>query len=293
MYAIRCADGAENCAAPARLHKRLLYSCAVGLVLLHLPNLIEKIMIHGVLFDLEGVLYCGDYPLPGSREAVLSLRAAGIPMRFITNSTRIAPKDILKRLAYMGLEAELEHLFTPIVAARAYLIARNLTPHLLVHPNIRNEFADLIGPAPDIVLLGDAGSHFTYQALNQCFRMLMHGWPLLSMGSNRYFCEDGQCSLDIGAFMTGLEYAAQLEAVVLGKPSADFFLAAVQSLNLPAQDVIMVGDDAEMDVCGAIAAGLQGALVRTGKYRHGDEKIVTPVGGRVFDDLDAIVDYIL
>ena len=253
----------------------------------------EKDMIHGALFDLEGVLYIGDYPLPGSREALLSLQAAGIPMRFITNSTRLTRDAIVDRLAHMGLEVEIEHLFTPVVAARDYLIARQLTPHLLVHPDVEDEFADLLGPAPGAVLLGDAGPGFTYEALNQCFRLLLDGMPLLAMGSNRYFREGNDLSLDIGPFMAALEYAAELEAVVLGKPSTEFFLAAVNSLGLPPHDVLMVGDDAEMDVCGALAAGLRGALVRTGKYRHGDEPKVEPRGGRVFDDLDAVVDYIL
>ena len=250
-------------------------------------------MIHGALFDLEGVLYVGSYPLPGSREALLSLRAAGIPMRFITNSTRMTRNAIVNRLARMGLEVPVQHLFTPVVAARNYLIARNLTPHLLVHSDIQGEFADLLGPPPGAVLLGDAGSGFSYEALNQCFRLLLDGLPLLAMGSNRYFREGHQFSLDIGPFMAALEYAAELEAVVLGKPSPDFFLAAVNSLDLPPQDVIMVGDDAEMDVCGALAAGLCAVLVRTGKYRPGDETRVEPTGGRVFNDLDAVVDYIL
>ncbi len=250
-------------------------------------------MIQGVLFDLEGVLYVGGYPLPGSREALQSLRAASIPMRFITNSTRMTRSAIVNRLARMGLEVPVQHLFTPVVAARNYLIARKLTPHLLIHPDIQGEFADLIGPSPSAVLLGDAGSSFTYEALNQCFRLLLEGLPLLVMGSNRYFRQEDQFSLDIGPFMAALEYAAELEAVVLGKPSPDFFLAAVNSLNLPPQDVVMVGDDAEMDVGGALAAGLRAALVRTGKYRPGDETRVEPGGGRVFNDLDAVVDYIL
>lgn len=250
-------------------------------------------MIHGVLFDLEGVLYVGGYPLPGAREALLSLRAAGIPMRFVTNSTRMARGAIVNRLARMGLEVSLQHLFTPVVAARNYLIARKLTPHLLVHPNIQSEFADLLGPPPDAVLIGDAGPTLDYEALNQCFRLLLDGLPLLAMGSNRYFRDDDGFSLDIGPFVAALEYAAELEAVTLGKPAAVFFLAAVNSLDLPPQDVVMVGDDAEMDVCGALAAGLRAALVRTGKYRPGDEAKVEPRGGRVFDDLDAVVDYIL
>lgn len=250
-------------------------------------------MIHGVLIDLEGVLYVGGYPMPGAREALLSLHAAGIPMRFITNSTRMTRVAIVNRLAGMGLEVAPEHLFTPVVAARNYLIARKLTPHLLVHPNILSEFADLLGSPPEAVLIGDAGPAFDYAALNQCFRLLISGLPLLAMGSNRYFRDNGELSLDIGPFVAALEYAAELEAITLGKPASVFFLAAVRSLNLPPQDVVMIGDDAEMDVCGALAAGLHGVLVRTGKYRPGDEAKIEPQGGRVFNDLDAVVDYIL
>lgn len=250
-------------------------------------------MIHGVLFDLEGVLCVGGYPLPGAREAMLSLRAAGIPMRFITNGTRMPRSAVIDRLAAMGLEVPFEHLFTPVVAARNYLLTRQLTPHLLVHPRIESEFADLLGSPPNVVLVGDAGAAFDYTALNRCFRLLLDGLPLLAMGANRHFNDNGQLSLDAGPFVAALEYAAEMEAVVLGKPAADFFQAAVAGLELPAQDVIMVGDDAEMDVCGALAAGLRGILVRTGKYRPGDEAKVTPLGGRVFDDLDAVVDYIL
>ncbi len=252
-------------------------------------------MIHGVLLDLEGVLYTGGYPLPGSRESLLSLRAAGIPLRFITNTTRQTRAILIDRLAAMGLPVALQQLFTPVVAARDYLIHHQLTPYLLVHPAIQSEFADLVGSGskPGAVLLGDAGPGFSYEALNRCFRLLLDGLPLLTMGSSRHVREGGGWNLAIGPFMAALEYAAQLEAVVLGKPSAEFFQAAAHSLELPAQDVVMVGDDAEMDVCGALAAGLRGVLVRTGQYHPGDEAKVEPRGGRVFDDLDAVVDYIL
>jgi len=157
-------------------------------------------MINGVLIDLEGVLYIGGYPLPGAREALLSLRAAGIPMRFVTNTTRLTRAAIVNRLARMGLEVSAQHLLTPVVVARQYLIDRQLTPHLLVHPDILGEFADLIGSPPGAVLLGDAGPAFNYETLNRCFRLLLDGLPLLAMGSNRYFRDGSALSLDIGPF---------------------------------------------------------------------------------------------
>jgi ribonucleotide monophosphatase NagD (HAD superfamily) len=54
--------------------------------------------------------------------------------------------------------------------------------------------------------------------------------------------------------------------VVVGKPAEEFFLAAMADMEL--ERAVMVGDDAEADVGGAMAAGLPGVLVRTGKYRE-------------------------
>jgi ribonucleotide monophosphatase NagD (HAD superfamily) len=58
--------------------------------------------------------------------------------------------------------------------------------------------------------------------------------------------------------------------VILGKPAAPFFEAAIEKLGVPAEQLLMVGDDIETDIGGAQAAGLKGALVKTGKFRPAD-----------------------
>ena len=73
--------------------------------------------------------------------------------------------------------------------------------------------------------------------------------------------------MDIGAFVAGLEYATGRTATVVGKPSQPFFEMALDELGLPKRQVIMIGDDIEMDVGGAQRAGIRGVLVKTGKYR--------------------------
>lgn len=47
---------------------------------------------------------------------------------------------------------------------------------------------------------------------------------------------------------------------VVGKPSKDFFLAALQSLGASPEQAVMVGDDVRDDVGGAQAAGIRGIL---------------------------------
>lgn len=250
-------------------------------------------MIRGVLCDLSGVLYLADQLVPGARDALISLRAAGLPVRFVTNVTRMPKVRILQKLAGLGLDVDEEDLFTPVSAARDYLRRQGLHAHLLVHPELMAEVADLAGSAPAAVLVGDAGSLFSYQALNDAFRKLLAGSTLLAMGNNRYFREPEGLSLDLGPFVKALEFAAGCEAIVLGKPSKDFFGAAVDSLGLAPEDVVMVGDDYEADVAGALAAGLQAILVRTGKYRKGDEALIGRPGARVCEDLNAAADLIL
>jgi ribonucleotide monophosphatase NagD (HAD superfamily) len=68
--------------------------------------------------------------------------------------------------------------------------------------------------------------------------------------------------------VAGLEFATGKKAQVTGKPSKAFFDAAVATLGVPASSVAMVGDDLWSDVEGAQQAGLQGWLVRTGKFRE-------------------------
>ncbi len=249
--------------------------------------------IGGVLLDLSGVIYVGRQLLPGALEAVARLQAAGLPLRYITNTTRSTRAQVVAKLTAMGLEIDPEHLYTAPLAARDYLNEHHLVPHLLIHPQLEPEFAECLAGTPNAVVVGDAGRAFTYDNLGRAFRLLLEGCPLYAMGINRYFRDERELCLDAGPFVKALEYAADTQAVVLGKPAPAFFQAAAASLGCPPQAVLMVGDDWEADAEGAMRAGLQALLVQTGKYRAGDENRGELAGLRVAADLTAAVDQIL
>ncbi|MGB6906298.1 MAG: HAD hydrolase-like protein, partial [Methyloceanibacter sp.] len=116
-----------------------------------------------------------------------------------------------------------------------------------------------------------------------------------ALARNRSFKdEDGELSLDAGAFVAALEYACQRKALVFGKPAPGFFNGALASIECDGKEAVMVGDDAEADVAGALTAGLGSAvLVRTGKYRRGDEARVTPSPTDTVEDLAAAARWIM
>lgn len=250
-------------------------------------------MIKAVLLDLSGVIYVGNRVLPGALEAVARLRAAGLPIRFLTNTTRSPKRGILNKLHGMGLEIAEAELFTPAAAARDWLIRHKRTPHLLIHPDLAEDFQGLPDYPEKAVVIGDAGKSFTYDSLNAAFRVF-DGTEFLALANNRTFKDqDGQLSLDAGPFVAALEFATRRKATVLGKPSPAFFEAALESMGCAADDAVMVGDDAEMDVAGALASGVGYAvLVRTGKYLEGVEKTVDPRPSVVVEDLAAAVGWI-
>jgi HAD superfamily hydrolase (TIGR01458 family) len=251
-------------------------------------------MIEGVLLDLGGVVYVGDGPLPGALEALDRLRAAGLSLRYITNTTRTPKRAMLDKLRRLGVPAEAGDLFMPALAARHHLEARGLSPALLIHPALEEDFEGLPAKGRNAVVIGDAAQGFTYPALNAAFRAIEAGAEFLALARNRSFQDDdGSLSLDAGPFVAALEYASGRKATLFGKPSRAFFEAALGSLGCPAEAAVMVGDDVESDIAGAMAAGLAGLLVRTGKYRLGDEARITPPPSAVLADLSEAVDWIL
>jgi ribonucleotide monophosphatase NagD (HAD superfamily) len=86
-------------------------------------------MIAGVLLDLGGVVFVGNEPIPGAVNAVSRLRASGIAIRFITNTTRQSLRELLQKMHTLGIAATADEIFMPAIAARRYLKERNLTPH--------------------------------------------------------------------------------------------------------------------------------------------------------------------
>jgi len=216
------------------------------------------------------VVYVQDAAVPGAAEALERLRADGIPIRLVTNTTMRPRRSILERLDRLGLEADPNELITPAtLAAGRCAEAGYDSVSLVVLDELREDLEGLEprGESVDAVIVGDLGEGWDYEVLNRAFRQVMDGAALIALQKNRYWETAEGLSLDAGPFVAALEYASGREAEVVGKPSPAFFELALGELGVPAERAAMVGDDVEADVGGAIDAGLAGILVRTGKYR--------------------------
>ena len=229
------------------------------------------------LLDLDGTLYVGGAAVPGAPPALARLRERGVPFRLVTNTTSRSRAMLVERLRGYGFDVAAEEIFTATLAGAAAVRAaghRVVAPFL--PPPALEDLAGLelsggvAGPArsrPEVVLLGDLGHGWSYALLQEAFEYLMAGAELVTLSRDRYFQQGDALALDAGPFAAALEYATGRVGSVAGKPSPDFYAAALASLGV-AGPAAMVGDDLWSDVEGAQQAGLAGWLVRTGKFRE-------------------------
>jgi HAD superfamily hydrolase (TIGR01458 family) len=226
-----------------------------------------------ILLDVDGVLHVSGEPIPGAVEALNRLGRTGHTLRLVTNNSTRPRAKLAAELREMGFELDDDDLQTTPRAAARELAGRRV--YALVMPAIVPDLegVELVGDGAEAVLIGGADETlepnqvFSYMNLNRAFSELQHGADLYCLHKNRWWQTKRGPMLDAGAFVAGLEYVADREATVLGKPSASYFAAALEHLDAEPELTWFLTDDLEDDVRGAQLFGMHTVLLRTGKFR--------------------------
>lgn len=227
--------------------------------------------LKGMLFDLDGVLYVSKEPIDGALDAAARIRNSHIQCRFVTNTSTLSLTSLSSKLNALGFDVPADEIISAPQAALRYLQKQgDPVCRLLLADDVKQDFAGFrqSDTAAEYIVVGDIGNAWTYSMLNEVFNCLVNGAKLIAIHKNRFWQTEHGLQMDIGGFIEALEYASGTRAMIIGKPSADFFNAALEDMQLQTSDVGMIGDDIDSDVGGAQQAGLKGILVRTGKYRQ-------------------------
>lgn len=225
----------------------------------------------GILFDLDGVLYVSNQVIDGAIEAVARIRSSHIACRFVTNTSTLSLNSLSNKINALGFDIPADEIISAPQAALRYLQKQgDPVCRLLLADDVKQDFAGFkqSDTAAQYIVVGDIGNAWSYPMLNEVFNCLVNGAKLIAIHKNRFWQTEHGLQMDIGGFIEALEYVSGTEAMIIGKPSADFFNAALEDMQLKASEVAMIGDDIDSDVGGAQQSGLKGILVRTGKYRQ-------------------------
>jgi HAD superfamily hydrolase (TIGR01450 family) len=258
----------------------------------------------GLLIDLDGVVWIGREPVPGSPEALRALLEAGKRIVFVTNNPGRPPAAYAQRLGELGVEVGEEQVVTAgMVAARlageaavpapptgetgtAFVIGAEALKEMVAASGARVVEGEEAWEADVVVVSGHRG--FDYGELLAAKRALDRGAALFATSHDPTMPYPGGELPGTGAVLAAVETATGRRAEIAGKPERHLFEMAREALG-DAERVAMVGDRISSDIAGGRAAGLQTILVLSGTTSRQEAAAADPAPDFVLEDLSGLL----
>lgn len=226
-------------------------------------------MSSGYLIDMDGVLYRGPQLIPGADYFLQQLRRRGVPFRLLTNNSQRTRRDVVAKLAHMGITVEEENIFTSAMATARFLAAQKPggTAYVIGEGGLltalhQNGYA-VVDHEPDYVVVGE-GRTFNLELVESAVRMIMGGAKLIATNLDPNCPTQNGLRPGCGAMVSMLEIATGVKAFSVGKPSPVMMRAARKEMGLAADETTMIGDTMETDILGGVQLGYRTVLVLSG-----------------------------
>ena len=225
-----------------------------------------------VILDLDGCVWLGGEPIPGSVEAITALREAGKRLAFATNDSRHALEDHVRRLWRIGVQASLadvvssgaalQHLLAETRQGRsAYVIGTEALFRHVTDAGCRILNGTDLATRADLVVV--AGSEdLVYADLRDAVLALRRGAELLATSRDPTLPMPDGLWPGTGAILAAVEVGSGSTASIVGKPEPQLFLTALDRMG--DGRTLVVGDRLDSDVAAAAKAGLDSVLVLSG-----------------------------
>lgn len=230
---------------------------------------------HGYLVDMDGVIHRGPELIPGADEFIRQLRARQIPFRLLTNNSQRTRRDVVAKVARLGIEVDEEHVFTSAIATARFLAQQKPggTAYVIGEGGLltalhKNGYT-VVDHEPDYVVVGE-GRTFNLELVEAAVRMITAGAKLIATNLDPNCPTQNGLRPGCGAMVSMLELATGIKAFSVGKPSPVMMRIAADELGLLPHEITMIGDTMETDILGGVQFGFHTSLVLSGGTKFED-----------------------
>ena len=238
-----------------------------------------------VIFDLDGVVYRGDVPVPGAADLVARLHASGVKVRFATNNSLATRADYVRTLAAMGIAASVDEIVTSNTATILHLQRHAPEVHRILAVGERGLVSELrvagfeVTPAAELTAAAASGApldtvfdavvagldrSFDYGRLAAAAAAIRAGARFIATNADSRYPTPRGFLPGAGSMVSAIATASGEAALVIGKPAPAMLEAIVEVAGLRPAEVLMVGDNPDADIVAARRAGIRSVLVLTG-----------------------------
>ncbi|GBD19066.1 Acid sugar phosphatase [bacterium HR27] len=253
--------------------------------------------VRGIAFDMDGVLYRGEQPLPAAAELVAELEKRGIGFVMVTNNATKTPEEYAAKLARMGMTVPAERIVTSAIATRDWMRQRyepGTTVYVLGMAALQQAIYDggyfLPAGRDAQVVVNGADFTLTYEKLKIATLAIRAGADWIATNADRTFPSEEGLIPGSGAIVAALQAATDRAPIVIGKPEPAMVLRAADLLGVPPDQLLVVGDRLDTDILAGQRAGSLTALVLTGVSTLTDVRASAVQPDIVLDDLHVLLE---
>lgn len=236
-----------------------------------------------VCCDLDGVIWRGEAPIPGSSTAIAAVREAGLRVGFVSNNSSQPVGAVVDKLTRMGIPASSDDVITSALAAAALLRA-SLDPGSRVlacaGPGVvealqQEGLRPVDEPPAEAVVVG-LHLGFDFDELERASRAVRDGARFVATNLDATYPVPDGLIPGSGAIVAAVATASGRSPEVAGKPEPPTVTLVRERLGPTG---VVVGDRPSSDGALATALGWPFALVLSGVTAA-----VAPPGGEGIPD---------
>lgn len=225
------------------------------------------------LIDLDGTIYRGPQTIESGVKFIHRLDQENIPYLFLTNNTTRTPKMVIKKLQKHGIDTDIEHIYTPVLATETYIIEHNpkgqripiyiigqtgLWQGLLNNPRFYIDDQN-----PKYVVVG-MDTDLTYHKIRVATRAIRDGAIFIGTNSDKVLPDGDELLPGNGSLCRMIETATDSKPKFIGKPAAYIVDYALKLMKTNKEDALIVGDNYDTDIKAGINSNLDSLITLTG-----------------------------
>ncbi len=254
------------------------------------------------LIDLDGVVYIGEEPIPGSIETLLALKDIGKNLIFLTNDPRSSVDYYSNKLNKFGFPASPQDIVTSSMAVahcikskhkdltdkKAYVVGSDALKEEIKRTGLQLVTGEEAKTADFAVIGGHPGFH--YEEVKISSFAIRNGAYFYATSRDPHVLTDEGFVPATGSVLAAIEVASGYKAIVAGKPEQIIFEVALEKKQLHRnQRIAVVGDSLDSDIIGGKKAGIKTILVLSGSTDEEDIHRGDLAPDYVIDDLTGLL----
>ncbi len=252
--------------------------------------------VKALILDMDGVLWRDSQPVVDLPAIFSTIQQRGWKVTLATNNATLSVEQYLRKLHHFGVSLAPEQIVNSSMAVvhylshrypeggNVYVIGEDGLLQTLSESKFQHDEEAVLA-----VIVG-MDRQITYEKLRRATLLIRSGIPFIGTNPDKTFPTPQGLVPGTGAIIAALEAATSTQPTIVGKPSPEMYLVAMERMGVDPATTVVVGDRLETDIAGGQQLGCKTGLVLSGVTSLQAAHSWIPAPDWIEQDLTALLD---